>query len=64
MESIIICLFIIQISPFPYDLVKKECEKYPNAELIWTQEEAKNQGAWSYVQPRFNTSLNGNRDVR
>ena len=43
--------------------MKKECEKYPNAELIWTQEEAKNQGAWTYVQPRFNTALNGNRDI-
>ncbi|XP_046743343.1 2-oxoglutarate dehydrogenase, mitochondrial isoform X5 [Diprion similis] len=52
-----------QISPFPYDLVKKEAEKYPNAELVWTQEEHKNQGAWTYVQPRFHTALNGVRDV-
>ncbi|XP_051174483.1 2-oxoglutarate dehydrogenase complex component E1 isoform X3 [Leptopilina boulardi] len=50
-----------QISPFPYDLVKKEAEKYPSAELIWCQEEHKNQGAWNYVQPRFNTALNGSR---
>ncbi|XP_075233720.1 oxoglutarate dehydrogenase Nc73EF isoform X8 [Lycorma delicatula] len=54
---------IEQISPFPYDLVKKECAKYPNAELIWSQEEHKNQGAWTYVQPRFNTALNGARDI-
>uniref|UniRef100_A0A2Z5RE50 2-oxoglutarate dehydrogenase complex component E1 n=1 Tax=Reticulitermes speratus TaxID=60591 RepID=A0A2Z5RE50_9NEOP len=52
-----------QISPFPYDLVKKECAKYPNAILCWAQEEAKNQGAWTYVQPRFNTTLNGSRDI-
>ncbi|XP_046421044.1 2-oxoglutarate dehydrogenase, mitochondrial isoform X2 [Neodiprion fabricii] len=52
-----------QISPFPYDLVKKEAEKYPNAELVWTQEEHKNQGAWTYVQPRFHTALHGGRDV-
>ncbi|PNF19902.1 2-oxoglutarate dehydrogenase, mitochondrial [Cryptotermes secundus] len=52
-----------QISPFPYDLVKKECAKYPNAALCWAQEEAKNQGSWTYVQPRFNTTLNGSRDV-
>ncbi|XP_043472209.1 2-oxoglutarate dehydrogenase-like, mitochondrial isoform X3 [Leptopilina heterotoma] len=50
-----------QISPFPYDLVKKEAEKYSSAELIWCQEEHKNQGAWNYVQPRFNTALNGTR---
>jgi 2-oxoglutarate dehydrogenase complex dehydrogenase (E1) component-like enzyme len=54
----------LQISPFPYDLVKKECAKYPNAVLCWVQEEAKNQGAWTYVQPRFNTTLNGSRDTR
>ncbi|XP_043268320.1 2-oxoglutarate dehydrogenase, mitochondrial isoform X5 [Venturia canescens] len=52
-----------QISPFPYDLVKKEVAKYPNAEIIWTQEEHKNQGAWTYVQPRFVTALTGTRDV-
>ncbi|XP_076662252.1 oxoglutarate dehydrogenase Nc73EF isoform X3 [Halictus rubicundus] len=52
-----------QISPFPYDLVKKESAKYPNAELIWAQEEHKNQGGWTYVQPRFNTALNGTRSV-
>ncbi|XP_034189453.1 oxoglutarate dehydrogenase Nc73EF isoform X3 [Osmia lignaria lignaria] len=52
-----------QISPFPYDLVKKEAAKYPNAELIWAQEEPKNQGGWTYVQPRFNTALNGTRPV-
>jgi len=52
-----------QISPFPYDLVKKECAKYPNAVLSWAQEEPKNQGSWTYVQPRFNTTLNGSRDI-
>ncbi|XP_015124193.1 2-oxoglutarate dehydrogenase, mitochondrial isoform X4 [Diachasma alloeum] len=52
-----------QISPFPYDLIKREVEKYPNAEIMWTQEEAKNQGAWSYVQPRFVTALNGTRNL-
>lgn len=52
-----------QISPFPYDLVKKEAAKYPNAELVWSQEEHKNQGCWTYVQPRFHTALNGVRNV-
>ncbi|XP_068966957.1 2-oxoglutarate dehydrogenase complex component E1 isoform X7 [Bombus flavifrons] len=52
-----------QISPFPYDLVKKEADKYANAELVWAQEEHKNQGAWTYIQPRFHTALNGARSV-
>ncbi|XP_068082629.1 2-oxoglutarate dehydrogenase complex component E1 [Anabrus simplex] len=53
-----------QISPFPYDLVKNECLKYPNAELVWAQEEHKNQGAWGYVQPRFHTALTRIKDIR
>ncbi|XP_018915993.1 2-oxoglutarate dehydrogenase complex component E1 isoform X2 [Bemisia tabaci] len=52
-----------QISPFPYDLIKAECQKYPEASLHWAQEEHKNQGAWTYVQPRFHTTLNGARHV-
>ncbi|XP_031771728.1 2-oxoglutarate dehydrogenase, mitochondrial isoform X3 [Apis florea] len=52
-----------QISPFPYDLVKKEAVKYSNADLVWAQEEHKNQGAWTYIQPRFHTALNGTRSV-
>lgn len=47
----------LQISPFPYDLVRKEAAKYPNALIIWAQEEHKNMGAWPYVQPRFQTAL-------
>lgn len=43
--------------------MKKESAKYPDAELIWSQEEHKNQGAWTYVQPRFYTALNGSRPV-
>lgn len=46
-----------QIAPFPFDLVAEEAAKYPNAEVFWTQEESKNMGAWSYVQPRFATAF-------
>ncbi|BFF97254.1 2-oxoglutarate dehydrogenase mitochondrial [Drosophila madeirensis] len=48
---------IEQLCPFPYDLIMKELELYQSAELLWVQEEHKNQGAWSYVQPRFDTAL-------
>lgn len=46
-----------QISPFPFDLVAEEVKKYPNAEVVWRQEESKNMGAWAYVQPRFATAI-------
>lgn len=46
-----------QISPFPYDVIKAEVDKYQNAQLVWVQEEHKNNGAWSYVQPRMRTLI-------
>ncbi|XP_037792795.1 2-oxoglutarate dehydrogenase, mitochondrial-like [Penaeus monodon] len=52
-----------QIAPFPYDLVMKECAKYADAELVWSQEEHKNMGAWSYIQPRISTALNHERHI-
>lgn len=54
---------IEQISPFPYDLLKEEVNKYPNAQLTFVQEEHKNNGPWSYVQPRMRT-LFPDRDVK
>ena len=50
---------IEQISPFPFDLMKKVTDEYSNAELYWVQEEHKNMGAWSYVQPRTQTAIGG-----
>jgi len=46
-----------QIAPFPFDAVQKELSRFPNAEVVWVQEEQKNMGAWAYVQPRFYTTL-------
>jgi 2-oxoglutarate dehydrogenase E1 component len=53
---------IEQIAPFPWDKVSEEIALYKNAEIIWSQEEPKNMGAWSFVQPRISTvtrALNG-----
>ncbi|KAI0801984.1 2-oxoglutarate dehydrogenase complex E1 component mitochondrial precursor [Irpex lacteus] len=47
-----------QISPFPYDLITPHLDKYPNAELVWAQEEPLNNGAWTYVAPRILTAAN------
>ncbi|KRZ26914.1 2-oxoglutarate dehydrogenase, mitochondrial, partial [Trichinella pseudospiralis] len=55
---------IEQLSPFPYDLVKEQAEKFKNAQLIWAQEEHKNMGAWLYVHPRMLTALNNGRSVK
>jgi len=50
---------IEQISPFPFDIMKKVTDLYCNAELCWVQEEHKNMGAWTYVQPRTQTAIGG-----
>ncbi|GJQ69810.1 hypothetical protein Trydic_g22364 [Trypoxylus dichotomus] len=63
LQNEIAILRIEQVSPFPYDLIKQECAKYPNAKLFFAQEEHKNQGYWNYVQPRFHTALTGTRDI-
>ncbi|MCF8147713.1 MAG: 2-oxoglutarate dehydrogenase E1 component [Sulfuritalea sp.] len=40
-----------QLYPFPHKAFSTELKKYPNAtELVWTQDEPQNQGAWFFVQ--------------
>lgn len=48
---------IEQLCPFPFDLLRDELKKYPQAELIWSQEEHKNQGYWAYVQPLIHSTM-------
>ncbi|XP_078522894.1 2-oxoglutarate dehydrogenase complex component E1 isoform X2 [Lissotriton helveticus] len=52
-----------QLSPFPFDLLEKEVQKYPNAELVWCQEEHKNQGYYDYVKPRLRTTIDRSKPV-
>lgn len=47
---------IEQIAPFAFDRVAENCAKYPNAEVIWAQQEPKNMGAYSYFLPRLMTA--------
>lgn len=53
----VILVRLEQIAPFPHDLLLQTITRYPNAELVWYQEEPKNMGAWSYVRPRLLTAL-------
>ncbi|KAK9870488.1 hypothetical protein WA026_008046 [Henosepilachna vigintioctopunctata] len=53
-----------QLCPFPYDLVKKELDKYPDAEIVWAQEEHKYQGPWAFVEYRLNHLLQKKKQVR
>ena len=43
-----------QLYPFPYEVVAAELSRYPNAkEIMWVQEEPKNQGAWYQLRHRI-----------
>lgn len=55
-----------QFCPFPFEQVEKIlCNQYPNAtEIVWAQEEPKNMGAWSFVQPRLHMLLQKNNQVK
>ncbi len=44
-------LRVEQLYPFPHKAFANEIKKYPNAsEIVWTQDEPQNQGAWFFVQ--------------
>jgi len=57
--SNVVIIRIEELYPFPAEALNAVLEKYKNAEqLIWCQEEPKNQGAWDYFEPRFAAKLN------
>lgn len=42
-----------QLYPMPYEELATELAKYPNAEVMWAQEEPLNQGAWYQIRHRL-----------
>jgi 2-oxoglutarate dehydrogenase E1 component len=38
-----------QYYPFPGGEIETAMKKYPNAEVVWVQEEPKNMGAWTFI---------------
>ena len=42
-----------QFYPFPAISLTKELSRFKNAEIVWCQEEPKNQGAWTFVEPNI-----------
>lgn len=47
-----------QLSPVPYNDIVNALESYPNAEVMYCQEEPVNGGAFSYLAPRLETAMN------
>jgi 2-oxoglutarate dehydrogenase E1 component len=44
-------LRVEQIYPFPLKALVKELSRFRKAEIVWCQEEPKNMGSWSFVEP-------------
>jgi 2-oxoglutarate dehydrogenase E1 component len=42
-----------QFYPFPALSMVRELERFKQAEIVWCQEEPKNQGGWSFVEPNL-----------
>ena len=42
-----------QFYPFPAQAMIKEMERFTNADVVWCQEEPKNQGAWFFMEPNI-----------
>jgi 2-oxoglutarate dehydrogenase E1 component len=42
-----------QLYPFPARALIAELSRFPQAEIVWAQEEPKNMGAWSFVEPNI-----------
>jgi len=46
-----------ELYPWPHEEIARIAELYPALEqVVWAQEEPRNQGAWTYVQPRLRAS--------
>ncbi len=42
-----------QFYPFPAQSAVKELQRFTNADMVWCQEEPKNQGGWSFMEPNL-----------
>src|SRR6266851_2247610 len=52
-------LRIEQLYPFPFSRLGVRLSQYPNAEVVWCQEEPENMGAWLFVDRRIERALSG-----
>lgn len=46
-----------QFYPFPAQSLVKELSRFKDAEIVWCQEEPKNQGGWTFVEPNLEWTL-------
>ncbi|MEX1060545.1 MAG: 2-oxoglutarate dehydrogenase E1 component [Methyloceanibacter sp.] len=50
-------LRVEQLYPFPARALIQELTRFKDAEMVWCQEEPKNMGAWSFIEPNLSWVL-------
>ncbi len=54
-----------QLAPFQHTAISTVIDRYPNlAEIVWVQEEPRNMGAWSFMEPRLRKLIENRLPVR
>jgi len=46
-----------QLYPFPVKPLTRDLARFPQADVVWCQEEPRNMGAWTFVQPEIEAVL-------
>jgi 2-oxoglutarate dehydrogenase E1 component len=46
-------LRVEQLYPFPARALSTELSRFPSAEIVWCQEEPRNMGAWTFIEPNL-----------
>ncbi|RKO95047.1 hypothetical protein CAUPRSCDRAFT_9422, partial [Caulochytrium protostelioides] len=54
-----------ELAPFPLPEIERLLEQHAETQdIVWLQEEAQNQGAWTYVEPRLRLVLQPGQTLR
>jgi multifunctional 2-oxoglutarate metabolism enzyme len=53
-----------QLYPLPVDALRAELARFPDAELVWVQEEPGNQGGWPFMALNLPEHLDGRQLLR
>jgi 2-oxoglutarate dehydrogenase E1 component len=48
-----------QLYPFPEHGLTQELKRFPNADIVWCQEEPRNMGAWTFLIERLSALIKG-----
>jgi 2-oxoglutarate dehydrogenase E1 component len=63
-EKTVAIVRLEQIYPFPGNTLGAELNRYPNAEVVWCQEEPENMGAWNFVHGKLHRLLRDSHTLR